>query len=116
MRRTAIVELLTYHENCLALVIDRGVLDLLEIDAHTPLSVTSDGTYFEVSSGPPSSYPRYPGNQANGYILPLCAGLNLLDHLPRFFLYRDAQCWGNGERSIIADGQAPQLRKRAASA
>lgn len=34
---------MTRHGNSLALVIDRGVLDLLEIDANTPLSVTTDG-------------------------------------------------------------------------
>ena len=37
------VKHLTRHGNRLALVIDRGVLDLLEIDAETPLSVTIDG-------------------------------------------------------------------------
>ena len=37
------VKHLTKHGNSLALVIDRGVLDLLEIDADTPLSVTTDG-------------------------------------------------------------------------
>ena len=34
---------LTKHGNSLALVPDRGVLDLLEIDADTPLSITTDG-------------------------------------------------------------------------
>ena len=37
------VKRLTKHGNSLALVIDRGVLDLLEIDDKTPLSVTTDG-------------------------------------------------------------------------
>jgi antitoxin component of MazEF toxin-antitoxin module len=37
------VKRLTKHGNSLALVIDRGVLNLLEIDADTPLSVTTDG-------------------------------------------------------------------------
>ena len=37
------VKRLTKHGNSLALVIDRGVLDLLEIDGNTPLSVTTDG-------------------------------------------------------------------------
>jgi len=31
------------HGNSLALVIDRGVLDLLELDATTPLRVSTDG-------------------------------------------------------------------------
>jgi antitoxin MazE len=37
------VKRLTKHGNSLALVIDRGVLDLLDIDAGTALSVTTDG-------------------------------------------------------------------------
>ncbi len=38
------VKRLTKHGNSLALVIDRGVLNLLDIDADTPLTVTTDGT------------------------------------------------------------------------
>lgn len=34
---------LTKHGNSLALVIDRGVLELLQIKADTPLSLTTDG-------------------------------------------------------------------------
>ena len=37
------VKRLTKHGNSLALVIDRGVLDLLDIDAETPLSIRTDG-------------------------------------------------------------------------
>ncbi len=37
------VKKLTRHGNSLALVIDRPILDLLKIDADTPLSVTTDG-------------------------------------------------------------------------
>ncbi len=37
------IKKLTKHGNSLALVIDRGVLDLLEIDADTPLSIKTDG-------------------------------------------------------------------------
>ncbi|MBI3804970.1 MAG: AbrB/MazE/SpoVT family DNA-binding domain-containing protein [Nitrospirae bacterium] len=37
------IKRLTKHGNSLALVIDRPVLDLLEIDADTPLSITTDG-------------------------------------------------------------------------
>lgn len=37
------IKRLTKHGNSLALVIDRGVLELLEIDANTPLSLTTDG-------------------------------------------------------------------------
>ncbi|MHB1134936.1 MAG: AbrB/MazE/SpoVT family DNA-binding domain-containing protein [Chloroflexota bacterium] len=34
---------LTRHGNSLALVIDRAVLDLLKIDAETPLDISTDG-------------------------------------------------------------------------
>lgn len=37
------IKKLTKHGNSLALVIDRGVLDLLEIDAETPLNIRTDG-------------------------------------------------------------------------
>ncbi|MGH2374184.1 MAG: AbrB/MazE/SpoVT family DNA-binding domain-containing protein [bacterium] len=37
------VKRLTRHGNSLALVIDKGILDLLEIRADTPLTVTTDG-------------------------------------------------------------------------
>ncbi|MFH1150806.1 MAG: AbrB/MazE/SpoVT family DNA-binding domain-containing protein [Actinomycetota bacterium] len=37
------VKKLTRHGNSLALVMDRGVLDLLDIDADTPLDISTDG-------------------------------------------------------------------------
>ena len=37
------VKKLTKHGNSLALGVDRGVLDLWEIDADTPLSIKTDG-------------------------------------------------------------------------
>lgn len=37
------IKRLTKHGNSLALVIDRSVLDLLEIDTASPLSMTTDG-------------------------------------------------------------------------
>jgi antitoxin MazE len=37
------IKKLTKHGNSLALVLDRGVLDLLEIDAGTPLNIKTDG-------------------------------------------------------------------------
>lgn len=37
------IKRLTKHGNSLALVIDRGVLALLDIDRETPLEVTTDG-------------------------------------------------------------------------
>lgn len=43
------IKRLTKHGNSLALVIDRAVLDLLEIDAETELSLTTDGHCLIVS-------------------------------------------------------------------
>lgn len=43
------IKRLTKHGNSLAFVIDRGILDLLEIDAETPLSVTTDGQSLIIS-------------------------------------------------------------------
>ncbi len=40
---------LARHGNSLALVLDRAVLDLLEIDANTPLQITTDGKSLIVS-------------------------------------------------------------------
>ncbi len=37
------IKKLTKHGNSLALVLDRGILDLLEIDAGTPLNIKTDG-------------------------------------------------------------------------
>ncbi len=37
------IKTLTKHGNSLALVIDRPVLDLLNIDPETPLDITTDG-------------------------------------------------------------------------
>lgn len=37
------IKRLTKHGNSLALVIDRAILELLEIDATTPLSISTDG-------------------------------------------------------------------------
>lgn len=38
------IKKLTKHGNSLALVIERSVLDLLNIDADTPLEISTDGT------------------------------------------------------------------------
>jgi len=43
------VKRLTKHGNSLALVIDRGVLDLLDIDADTPLTIMTDGNCLVVA-------------------------------------------------------------------
>lgn len=40
---TEMIKKLTKHGNSLALVIDRGVLDLLDIDEETPLNIKTDG-------------------------------------------------------------------------
>lgn len=43
------IKRLTKHGNSMALVIDRGVLNLLEIDADTLLNITTDGKCLVVS-------------------------------------------------------------------
>lgn len=43
------IKKLTKHGNSLALIIDRGVLDLLKIDADTPLDISTDGASLFVS-------------------------------------------------------------------
>jgi antitoxin component of MazEF toxin-antitoxin module len=43
------VKKLTRHGNSLALVIDRGVLDLLHIKKDTPLDISTDGRVLIVS-------------------------------------------------------------------
>ena len=40
---------LTKHGDGLALVIDRGVLELLDIEENTPLSITTDGKCLVIS-------------------------------------------------------------------
>jgi antitoxin MazE len=37
------IKTLTKHGNSFALIIDRPILDLLKIDAETPLEITTDG-------------------------------------------------------------------------
>jgi antitoxin component of MazEF toxin-antitoxin module len=39
-----VVKTLTKHGNSLALVIDKPILDLLKIDAETPLELSTDGS------------------------------------------------------------------------
>ena len=43
------IKKLTRHGNSLALVIDRSVLDLLQIDRDTPLEVSTDGQVLVIS-------------------------------------------------------------------
>lgn len=47
------VKTLTKHGNSLALVIDKPILDLLEMDEHTPLKISTDGTYLIVEHADP---------------------------------------------------------------
>ena len=43
------IKKLTKHGNSLALVLDKGVLDLLEIDVDTPLDLSTDGDLIIIS-------------------------------------------------------------------
>lgn len=43
------IKKLAKHGNSLALVMDRGVLDLLNIDADTPLDISTDGEVLIIS-------------------------------------------------------------------
>lgn len=43
------IKKLTRHGNSLALVMDRGVLDLLSIDTDTPLDISTDGEVLIIS-------------------------------------------------------------------
>ena len=43
------IKKLTKHGNSLALVIDKGVLDLLDIDDKTPLDISTDGKMLIIS-------------------------------------------------------------------
>ncbi len=46
---------LTKHGNSLALVIDRPILDLLKIDAETPLDISTDGQQLIIAPATPVS-------------------------------------------------------------
>lgn len=43
------IKRLTKHGNSMALVIDKGVLELLEIDDKTPLNISTDGKMLVIS-------------------------------------------------------------------
>jgi len=49
------VKKLTKHGNSLALVIDRPVLDILKIDAETPLEISTDGVRLIIVPAQPAS-------------------------------------------------------------
>jgi antitoxin MazE len=44
-----VIKKLTRHGNSMALVIDKGVLELLEIDDKTPLNISTDGKVLMIS-------------------------------------------------------------------
>jgi antitoxin MazE len=46
------IKKLTKHGNSLALVIDKGILELLHIEADTPLSIDTDGRNLIISPAP----------------------------------------------------------------
>lgn len=46
------IKKLSKHGNSLALVIDRPILDLLEIDETTPLNISTDGRSLVISPAP----------------------------------------------------------------
>jgi len=52
------VKKLTKHGNSLALVIDRPILDLLKIEADTPLDISTDGRQLIVAPAQPSARRR----------------------------------------------------------
>lgn len=49
------VKKLTKHGNSLALVIERPILDLLKIDAETPLDISTDGKRLIVEPAQPTT-------------------------------------------------------------
>jgi antitoxin component of MazEF toxin-antitoxin module len=48
---------LTKHGNSLALVIDKAILELLDIDADTPLKITTDGRALRITPAGVSEEP-----------------------------------------------------------
>lgn len=52
------IKKLTKHGNSLALVIDKGILELLKIDADTPLELNTDGRSLVISPAAAPSHAR----------------------------------------------------------
>lgn len=52
------IKKLTRHGNSLALVIEKGILDLLGIDAQTPLSISTDGRGLLITKAPDAKRER----------------------------------------------------------
>lgn len=50
---------LTKHGNSLALVIDKPILELLKIDAETPLSITTDGRCLIIAPADPKRRKKF---------------------------------------------------------
>jgi len=61
------VKKLTKHGNSLALVIDRPILDLLNIEPETPLEVSTDGKQLIVTPVKPSA-PRKKFEEAQEWV------------------------------------------------
>lgn len=49
IRGNNMIKKLTKHGNSLALTIDKGILELLNIDSDTPLEITTDGSMLFIS-------------------------------------------------------------------
>lgn len=49
------IKTLTKHGNSLALIIDRPILDLLKIEADTPLNISTDGERLIIGAAEPSA-------------------------------------------------------------
>jgi antitoxin MazE len=58
-----VVKKLTKHGNSLALVIDRPILELLQIDQETPLELTTDGTRLIVAAATPARRKKFEAAQ-----------------------------------------------------
>lgn len=61
------VKTLTRHGNSLAFVIDKPILDLLNIDADTPLSVTTDGRSLVISPADPKRRKKFEAAMKNTF-------------------------------------------------
>jgi antitoxin MazE len=56
---------LTKHGNSLALVIDKPILELLKIDAETPLSISTDGRCLIIAPADPRRRKKFEAALAN---------------------------------------------------
>jgi antitoxin MazE len=56
---------LTKHGNSLALVIDKPILELLKIDADTPLEITTDGSRLIIAPADPKRRKKFEAALSN---------------------------------------------------